>query len=129
MAQRLVRPSWNAQLVNLPTSREAEGSWDIAGCTQLRSLRSTAGRALIKGWKGQPIEIGVDHDWIAQLVGKLRQQVEVFEVERITFGEVPEMMIGWWVPSETARRFELVWGSSRGSLSVSEHGLPVDEDA
>lgn len=85
----------------------------VSASKKLRALRSTAGRALIRSWKGESIDVGVDREWIADLVSKIREHVEVFEVEHITFGEVPAMLLGWWIPMEMAKQFELEWSGSR----------------
>jgi hypothetical protein len=78
----------------------------IAACSQLRSLQAAAGRALIKQWKGEMVDLGVDRTSLAELVSRLREQVEVHEVEGISFGMVPSVMLGWWVSDETAAKFE-----------------------
>lgn len=78
----------------------------ISATSQLRSLRATAGRALIRNWKGKSVDLDVDHKWLGDLIGELRRHVQVHEVEHISFGEVPSTMLGWWVPDELARRHE-----------------------
>jgi hypothetical protein len=99
---------WN--LINA----HAETTVDQAAsaCSQLRSLRSTAGSALIKQWKGISVDLGVDRTWLAELVRQLRQQVDVHEVESLSYGVVPLMMLGWWISPEMATAFERASDSS-----------------
>lgn len=100
--------------------RELEAIWQVIGqftdvpvvdgihaCSRLRSLRSMAGRALLKEWKGYQSEAGVDREWLAGLLTQLKRQVEVHEVERISFGHVPSMMLGWWISEDTAEQFSV----------------------
>src|SRR5437667_2530 len=61
----------------------------IAACARLRGLRNASGRALLKLWKGRTVEFDIDEAWLDELVEKLRQEVQVYEVEAVTLGEVP----------------------------------------
>jgi hypothetical protein len=80
---------------------------DVAGaCARLRALRTASGRALLQLWKGRAVELGVDESWLDELVDRLRQEVQVYEVEAVTLGEVPRAMLGWWIPPTLAGRFE-----------------------
>jgi hypothetical protein len=80
---------------------------DVAGaCSRLRALRTAAGRALLQLWQGRTVELGVDEIWLEELVDRLREEVQVFEIEAVTFGEVPQAMLGWWVPPTLSGRFE-----------------------
>ncbi len=86
----------------------AEHSLDdvAAACARLRALRTASGRALLQLWKGRTVELGVDETWLDELVDRLRQEVQVYEVEAVTLGEVPRAMLGWWIPPTLAGRFE-----------------------
>ena len=42
---------------------------------------------------------------LEDLVDRLRQEVQVHEVDAVTFGEVPGDMLGWWVTPELAERY------------------------
>jgi rhodanese-related sulfurtransferase len=77
-----------------------------AACARLRALRTTSGHALLQLWKGRTVELGVDEAWLYELVDRLRQEVQVYEVEAVTLGEVPRAMLGWWIPPTLAGRFE-----------------------
>lgn len=77
-----------------------------AACAHLRALRTASGRALLQLWKGRTVELGVDAAYLNDLVERLRQEVQVYEVEAVTLGEVPRAMIGWWIPPTLAGRFE-----------------------
>lgn len=98
--------------------RELEAMWpliagnttrsvgDVANaCCRLRALRIAAGNALIKLWKGEAIDLGVDDLLLEGLVDQLRQEVQVYEVEDIYLGTVPEAMVGWWVSPDLAVRY------------------------
>lgn len=78
----------------------------ITACSTLRSLRSAAGRVLLRLWKGRSVDLGVDNEWLEELVDQLRQEVRVHEVEAVTYGVVPKAMLGWWVPTDLAAAFE-----------------------
>lgn len=88
-----------------------------AACARLRALRTASGRALLQQWKGRTVELGVDGMMLDSLVERLRQEVQVYEVEAVTLGEVPAAMLGWWIPAAEASRFE--------SESVSS--VPTDD--
>ena len=77
----------------------------VVACSRLRSLRLAAGRTLLKLWKGRTVDLGIDDARLEDLVDRLRQEVQVHEVDAITFGEVPEAMLGWWVTPELAERY------------------------
>lgn len=77
----------------------------VEACGRLRSLRSAAGRALLKLWKGRMVDLGIDNAWLVELVDRLRQEVQVHEVDAVTYGEVPDAMLGWWVGPEFAERY------------------------
>ena len=100
--------------------QHAEYSLDdvASACARLRALRSTSGRALLQLWKGRTVELGLDEAWLDELVDRLRQEVQVYEVEAATLGEVPRVMLGWWIPPTLAGRFE----------SGSTATLPTPED-
>jgi uncharacterized membrane protein YkvA (DUF1232 family) len=101
------------ELVGAYTERSTD---DVAdACSQLRSLRSMAGRALLKLWKGRTVELGVDEAWLEELVDRLRQEVQVHEVDAITHGTVPPTMLGWWITPELASTYE-----SKDSVSFVE---------
>jgi hypothetical protein len=101
--------------------QHAERSLDdvAAACARLRALRTASGRALLQLWKGRSIELGVDEAWLDDLVDRLRQEVQVYEVEAVTLGEVPRAMLGWWIPSTLAGRFE---SKSATTIPTTEAG-------
>lgn len=76
-------------------------------CSRLRSLRSAAGRALLMRWQGRKVGLGMNEAWLDNLVERLRQEVQVHEVDAVTYGCVPETMLGWWITPELAAAFEL----------------------
>ena len=78
----------------------------VSACIRLRSLRAGAGRALLQVWKGRPVDLGVDQARIEDLVERLRQEVQVYDVDAVTCGEVPSAMLGWWISPGFASRFE-----------------------
>lgn len=88
--------------------QHAENSRDdvVAACARLRALRAASGRALLQLWKGRPVELGVDEASLEDLVDRLRREVQVYEVEAVTFGDIPRAMLGWWIPATQATRFE-----------------------
>lgn len=99
--------------------QHAEHSLDdvAAACARLRTLRAASGRALLQLWKGRAVELGVDEASLEELVDRLRQEVQVYEVEAVTLGGVPRAMLGWWIPATLAGRFE----------SVSAMAVPTTE--
>jgi hypothetical protein len=78
----------------------------ILACRRLRSLRSEASRVVLRAWKGDPIALEIEGISLDTLIRQLRKEVGSYEVEAITWGLVPEPMIGWWVSEELAARFE-----------------------
>ena len=105
-------------LLNGYTDRAAD---DVAdACERLRSVRLAAGRALLKLWKGQTVDLSVDDALLEDLVEQLRQEVQVHEVDGVNFGEVPEAMLGWCVTPELAERY----GAERHSRVFTE--APTD---
>jgi hypothetical protein len=103
----------------------AERSLDdvVTACDRLRALRTASGRALLQLWKGRTVTLGVDEKWLGELVDRLRQEVQVYEVEAATLGEVPPAMLGWWVPPALATKFE----SERAETSPLAEGRGEDE--
>ncbi len=99
--------------------RHAEHSLEdvVAACARLRALRTASGRALLQLWKGRTVELGVDETRLDELVDRLRQEVQVYEVEAVTLGEVPRAMLGWWIPPTLAGRFE---SESTATLPTTE---------
>jgi len=99
--------------------QHAEHSLDdvAAACARLRALRAASGRALLQLWKGRTVELGVDEASLEDLVDRLRQEVQVYEVEAVTLGEVPRAMLGWWIPPTLAGRFE---SGSTATLPTAE---------
>lgn len=94
-----------------------------AACTRLRELRAASGRALLRLWKGGTVELGIDEASLDELIDRLRQEVQVYEVEAVTLGEVPAAMLGWWIAPALARRFE----SDSGSASFAPDDSAEDE--
>jgi hypothetical protein len=88
-----------------------------AACARLRALRIASGRALLQIWKGRAVTLGVDEVWLDDLVERLRQDVQVYEVETVTLGEVPRAMLGWWISPMLAGQFESV---SATTISATE---------
>jgi hypothetical protein len=88
------------------TDRQADEV--VEACARLKSLRVAAGSALLRLWKGLSLNLGVDDAWLADLVYRLRQEVQVYEVEAVTYGQVPEEMLGWWITPKIAEKFECV---------------------
>ena len=95
----------------------------IDACARLRSLRLAAGRALLKLWKGRRVDLGVDEGWLAELVGRLREEVHVYEIDAISLGHVPSAMLGWWISPELAARFESDVGGDD-----QEHAVAAEAD-
>jgi hypothetical protein len=59
-------------------------------------------------WKGgAPVTGEIGDDWIEGLLERLRREVQVYEVEAVTLGDVPTSMLGWWLPAELIGRFEV----------------------
>lgn len=106
--------------------QHAEHSLDdvAAACARLRALRAASGRALLQLWKGRTVELGVDEASLEDLVDRLRQEVQVYEVEAVTLGEVPRAMLGWWIPATLAGRFE-----SESATAVPTTEPDGDDDA
>ena len=90
-------------LLDAYTDRAADDV--MAACSRLRSLRLAAGRTLLKLWKGGTVDLGIDDARLEDLVDRLRQEVQVHEVDAVTFGEIPEAMLGWWVTPDLAERY------------------------
>jgi uncharacterized membrane protein YkvA (DUF1232 family) len=78
----------------------------VSACSQLRSLRVTAGHALLRLWKGRVVDLGLDEAWVDGLVDRLKQEVQVFEIEAVTTGKIPAAMMGWWISPELAEQYE-----------------------
>lgn len=98
----------------------------IQACTKLRSLRSDAGSALLRLWMGRPVQLGLEDSWLEDIVEKLRREVQVYEVESIALGEVPEPMLGWWVTPELSALFEL--GSCSLDFYAEQDNANFSED-
>jgi uncharacterized membrane protein YkvA (DUF1232 family) len=96
----------------------------IAACARLRGLRNASGRALMKLWKGRTVELDIDEAWLDELVERLRQEVQVYEVEAVTLGEVPAAMLGWWISPMQARRFE----SESAQTSTAPEGDGAEDE-
>jgi uncharacterized membrane protein YkvA (DUF1232 family) len=91
-----------------------------AACTRLRALRAASGRALLQLWKGHTADLGVDDTWLEELVDRLREEVQVYEVESVAVGEVPDVMLGWWIPSTLTARFESEPATARADDELEE---------
>ena len=115
---------WLWQLVGEHTERKADEV--VQACRHLRLLRQAASRALLKLWKGSTIDLGIDETTIKELVEQLQQQVEVHLIDSITYGMVPNCMVGWWITPELAEAFELPQSASMPSdtkLEIEEEYL------
>ena len=44
---------------------------------------------------------------LVEVVQKLREQVQVHEIETVSAGSVPREMLGWWMPTESIDRWEI----------------------
>jgi hypothetical protein len=77
-----------------------------AACAELRELRAASGRVLLQRWKGEKVELEINAAWLDRIVEHLRSAVQIYEVEAVTFGQVPEAMLGWWMTSTLTGRFE-----------------------
>lgn len=77
-----------------------------AACAELRELRVASGRALLQRWKGEKLELEINAAWLNRIVEHLRSAVQIYEVEAVTFGQVPKAMLGWWMTSTLTGRFE-----------------------
>lgn len=97
-----------------------------AACGRLRALRTASGRALLQLWKGRTVELGVDEACLDDLVERLRQEVQVYEVEAVTLGKVPRAMLGWWIPPSLAGRFE---SESATTMPVTQSDGEEDDAA
>ena len=95
------------QALWLLLSGNAKHSLDevVTACSRLRSLRSAAGRALLKAWEGERVDIGIDDDWLTEMLEQIRGSVQVYEVEAVAFGRVPKAMLGWWTPIDLVSQF------------------------
>lgn len=122
-------------------SEELRAIWTLVGssseysigevsdsCIRLRSLRRRAGLALLQVWMGKSSSIGVDDEVISTLVDQLRKEVQVYEVESISFGSVPTLMLWWWVPLDLAERYESDFSDSNEYDIGEEEDLSSGED-
>ncbi|MCU7936883.1 MAG: hypothetical protein KZQ99_18755 [Candidatus Thiodiazotropha sp. (ex Dulcina madagascariensis)] len=121
--------------------REIDAIWSLVGkpyakkspeevraaCSQLRSLRAAAGRSLLRLWKGNSVDLGVDESILADLVEKIREQVVVHEVEAVTYGEAPESMIGWWVSQDLVIDLDAAGGAAYIADETADHLLSEDD--
>jgi hypothetical protein len=94
-----------------------------SACTRLRSLRVAASNALLRVWKGEIAKLDVDREWLAQLVGELRQSVRVYEIVSVSLGVAPRVMLGWSIHPALAAQFE------RADLPASPDADNGDEDS
>lgn len=96
-------------------------------CKRLRALRISTSRALLQAWKGKGTNLGIDDGWIEGLLDRLRREVQVYDIEDVSLGEVPPNMLGWWLPTELVTQFELSSdGSGRPSPAHTSPQLPED---
>lgn len=92
-------------------------------CECLRSLRFAAGRALLQLWQGRTVDLGIDETWLQELVEQLRQEIQVHIVDAVSYGLVPQSLIGWWITPELASRYEAAPDASLdddGTVEVGE---------
>jgi hypothetical protein len=99
----------------------------VSACARLRALRTASGRALMQLWKGKTVELGIDESWLGDLLERLRQRVQVCEVEAVALGEVPSVMLGWWIPPALASQFES--DSTQPSRASEDEGEDDEEFA
>ncbi len=57
-------------------------------------------------WKGTAIDLEVDENWLSEMLERVKKEVQVYEVEAVTFGSVPEIMLGWWVEEELVNQYK-----------------------
>ncbi|MBN2717057.1 MAG: DUF1232 domain-containing protein [Deltaproteobacteria bacterium] len=95
-----------------------------SACSDLRSLRHAAGWALLRAWKGRQTNVGIDDATVQNIVSKVRQDVQALEVESISFGHVPESMLGWWITQDLASQFE----STESFYSMNGHTIESNDD-
>ena len=76
-------------------------------CSRLRRLRLTAGRALLLAWKGSMRSGEIGEVWVDGLLDRLRREVQVYDIEAVTLGDIPPSMLGWWLPAEMIGQFEV----------------------
>jgi hypothetical protein len=95
-----------------------------AAYAQLRSLHAASGRALLRSWKGQTAELGIDESWLADLVDQVREEVQVYEVEAVTMGEVqqPRSVHGYRLIWSTASRLAPLRGLARARKRTRKPG-------
>jgi hypothetical protein len=72
----------------------------LDSCGRLRSLRNSAGRALLRLWKGGDLGLDIDAELSGDLMERLRRDVEVYEIVNIRYCAVPASLIGYWVSPE-----------------------------
>jgi len=74
----------------------------VDACRRLRSVRWAAGRALLRAWTGEVVDVGfeIDQTWLAELVGRVRQSVRTHEVVAVRGLTVPSSAIGCWLTPE-----------------------------
>lgn len=104
---------WLWQLVGKHTDRSADEVMEA--CRHLRSLRQAASRVLLKLWKGDTVNLGIDETRLEELAEQLKQQVQVYTIDSVTYGEIPSYMLGWWIIPELAESFEIPQNSSVSS--------------
>lgn len=104
---------WLWQLVGEHTERSADEVMEA--CRHLRSLRQAASRVLLKLWKGSTVNLGIDETRLEELAEQLKQQVQVYIIDSVTYGEIPSYMLGWWIIPELAESFEIPQNSSMSS--------------
>ena len=99
-------------------SQELEAMWPLIGaytrrarsrveeaCQHLRSLRWDAGRALLRAWEGEKVDLGLEGTHLEEIVERLHESVHAYEVEEVRLGSVPAAMLGWWVDGELAELY------------------------
>lgn len=99
-------------------ARELEAMWPIIGaysrrarsqveeaCQRLRSLRWEAGRALLRLWRGRSVNLGLEGTHLEEIVERLQESVQAYEVEEVRLGAVPAGLLGCWVDDEFAELY------------------------
>ena len=103
------------ELVNQFTNMKAQEA--VMACSRLKSLRMRAGRSLLRLWQGQPASLDIDTERLEEIVEQLRQSVQIYEVDAVSYGDVHPAMLGWWIKPELAS----IYGIEAGQTVADSH--------
>lgn len=79
-----------------------------AACTHLRQVRRSSGQLLVAIWNNQAPPSGFGDPTLEAIVARLQRHVGLFEVSHVELAEVPEPLMGWWVPAALARHYLMI---------------------